>query len=330
MHVTYSRNVFIPLTNACRNACAYCGFRSSKPWIMSRREVESLLLEGVKHGCKEALFTFGEKPESNPAVGRQLHQWGYSNVLEYIYDLCLLALKHGLLPHSNPGVLTMDELKALKEVNASLGLMLENSSPRLCLKGMPHYHSPDKNPKLRLRTIRNAGKLRIPFTTGLLVGIGERMEEIEASLHDIAELHSRYGHIQEIIIQNFRPKKGTPMEACPEPSAYEMIWVIKLAKKLLPNIGLQIPPNLNPYKWGIYLLFGVNDLGGISPVTSDYINLPDAWPKVVEVESRLMPLGYRLKERLPIYPEYIARGWFSGELKPLIFKYADRDGLVIT
>lgn len=329
MHVTYSRNVFIPLTNACRNACTYCGFRSSKPWIMSRREVESLLLEGKKHGCKEALFTFGEKPESSPAVSRQLRQWGYSDVLEYLYDLCLLAIKHGLLPHSNPGVLTMDELKALRDVNASLGLMLENSSPRLCLEGMPHHHSPGKNPRLRLRTLKNAGKLRIPFTTGLLVGIGETVEEIQASLRDIAELHSRYGHIQEIIIQNFRPKKDTPMEAHPEPSVYEMIWTMKSAKELLPDIGLQVPPNLNPYTWSIYLLFGVDDLGGISPVTSDYINPPDAWPMIEDVESRLTPLGYRLKERLPIYPKYIARKWYSEELKPLIFKYADKDGFVI-
>jgi 7,8-didemethyl-8-hydroxy-5-deazariboflavin synthase CofG subunit len=223
----------------------------------------------------------------------------------------------------------MEELKALKDVSASLGLRLENSSPRLCLEGMPHYRSPGKNPRLRLRTIRNAGKLRIPFTTGLLVGMGESMEEIETSLRDIAELHSRYGHIQEIIIQNFRPKKGTLMEAYHEPSVYEMIWAIRLAKKILPKIGLQVPPNLNPYTWSIYLLFGVDDLGGISPVTNDYINPPDAWPKVEEVESRLTPLGYRLKERLPIYPEYIARGWFSGELKTLIFKYTDRDGLVI-
>lgn len=329
MNVTYSRNVFIPLTNACRNACAYCGFRSSKPWIMSRQEVESLLLRGRKHGCKEALFTFGEKPESNPAIKRQLRHWGYSNVLEYLCDLCLLALKHGLLPHSNPGVLTLEELKALKEVNASLGLMLENSSPRLCIRGMPHHRSPGKNPRLRLRTIKNAGKLRIPFTTGLLVGIGETMKEIEASLLDIMELHSEYGHIQEVIIQNFRPKRGTLMASHPEPSVCDMVRVIKSAKKLLPSVSLQVPPNLNLYTWGIYLLFGVTDLGGISPVTSDYINPLDSWPSLEEVERRAATLGYRLRERLPIYPEYIARGWYSEELEPLIFKYADRGGLVV-
>ncbi len=329
MQITYSRNVFIPLSNACRNACAYCGFRSEKPWIMPLWKVERILLDGAKRGCKEALFTFGEKPESDQAIAKQLHRWGYSNVLEYLRDLCLLALKHGLLPHSNPGVLTREELKALKEVNASMGLMLENSSPRLCLQGMPHYLSPGKDPMLRLRTLENAGKLRIPFTTGLLVGIGETMKEIEDSLREIAELHSRYGHIQEVIIQNFRPKKGTPMEACREPSAYHMIWAIKLAKKHLPNISLQVPPNLNPHTWGVYLLFGADDLGGISPVTSDCINPSDAWPRIGEVESRLASMGYRLKERLPIYPEYVSRGWYSEELKPLIIKYADRNGLAI-
>lgn len=324
MEVTYSKNVFIPLTNACRNACAYCGFRSSNPWILSRQKVESLLSKASRHGCKEALFTFGEHPESVAGISRHLEEWGYSTALEYLYDLCLLAIKHGLLPHSNPGVLTLDELRALKEVNASLGLMLENSSPRLCLEGMPHHKSPGKNPRVRLRTIRNAGRMKIPFTTGLLIGIGETREEIVTSLQDIMELHRKYGHIQEVIIQNFRPKEGTPMASFREPSALEMIQVLRLAKELMPGIGLQVPPNLNPRTWAVYLLFGANDLGGISPVTNDYINPLDSWPQIKEVEKKAALFGYRLEERLPIYPEYVEKGWFSEELKPLITKYAGR------
>jgi FO synthase subunit 1 len=327
MEVTYSRNVFIPLSNACRNACAYCGFRSNHPEILPRHKVRLLLEQGAKHGCKEALFTLGEKPESHPKIAAQLKRWGYADSTEYLYELCHLALKNSLLPHSNPGVIGREELRYLGEVNASMGLMLENSSPRLLASGMPHHRSPGKEPTGRLRMIAEAGKLKIPFTTGLLIGIGETYDEVQDSLRELAEVHARYGHIQEIIIQNFKPKKGTPMASHPEPSYEAVLMAVKSAKKILPGITLQVPPNLNP-SWPMLLSHGVSDLGGISPVTRDYINPEDAWPRVTELQNRLHLMGHRLRERLPIYPPYIFRGWFSEKTAPLIFKYIGEDGLV--
>jgi FO synthase subunit 1 len=328
MHITYSRNVFIPVSNACRNACGYCGFRSSEPEILPRRRVRLILEEGAKHGCKEALFTLGERPETHPRIAAKLKKWGYSSVVEYLYDLCLLALEHGLLPHSNPGVVTEEELKSLREVNASMGLMLENSSPRLLAPGMPHHRSPGKDPRKRLRMIAHAGRLRIPFTTGLLIGIGETPDEVRASLQDLAQLHARYGHIQEIIIQNFKPKEGTPMATHPEPGLEAVLGAVRASREILPGVAIQVPPNLN-LAWPRLLEEGVTDLGGVSPVTPDYINPGDAWPGIDELRARLAGLGHSLRERLPIYPEYISRGWFSEKTAPLIFKYVGEDGLVI-
>lgn len=328
MDVTYSRNVFIPLCNACRNACTYCGFRSDAPEILPRRKVRLILEEGARHGCKEALFTLGERPETHPGIAAQLKGWGYSSIIEYLYDLCLLALDYGLLPHSNPGVVSRDDLNLLKEVNASMGLMLENSSPRLLEPGMPHYRSPGKDPSKRLRVIADAGRLKIPFTTGLLIGIGETHAEVRASLKDLARLHARHGNIQEIIIQNFKPKKGTPMASHPEPGYEAVLRAVRAAREILPDVTLQVPPNLNP-EWHALLEEGVSDLGGISPVTHDYINPEDAWPRVRELRERLQIMGHRLRERLPIYPAYISMEWFSEKTAPLIFKYSGEDGLVV-
>lgn len=326
--MTYSRNVFIPLSNACRNICAYCGFRSDRPTILSRRTVRRLLEQGSKRGCKEALFTLGENPESHPSIAKKLKKWGYADTIEYLYDLCLLALEYGLLPHSNPGVVDTEALRALREVNASMGLMLENSSPRLLAPGMPHHLSPGKNPELRLQFIAEAGRLKIPFTTGLLIGIGETYNEVITSLKDLASLQARYGHIQEVIIQNFKPKAGTPMAGYPEPGLADILKAVKAARELIPETAIQVPPNLNPH-WHKLIDHGVSDLGGISPVTRDYINPEDAWPRIKELEERLKAMGHHLRERLPIYPAYIFKGWFSSKTAPLIFKYAGKDGLVV-
>ena len=328
MLITYSKNIFIPVTDACINSCAYCGFKSNKPKIMSMRTINSLILTAKKMGCKEALFTYGENPESNTFIRKQLKKWGFSSSLEYLYYLCRLSLKHGILPHSNPGVLNLEELKTIKELNASLGLMLENSSTRFHLEGMPHYNCPSKKPKVRLRTLQNAGKLKIPYTTGLLIGIGETMGEIEDSLNEIAKVHSKYNNIQEIIIQNFRPKKETSMEKFPTPTTYKMIYTLKMARNLFPKVGIQIPPNLNPYTWSIYPLFGMDDLGGISPVTTDYINPMDNWPDIPNLKQILTNLNFQLRERLPIYPKFINKGWYSNELEELILNYVNKDGLV--
>jgi 7,8-didemethyl-8-hydroxy-5-deazariboflavin synthase CofG subunit len=324
--VSYSRNIFIPLTNACRNACAYCGFRSEKPYIMKEEEVLRLLRAGASKRCHEALFTFGEKPEVYPEIERALARMGYASIVEYLYHLCEAALELGLLPHSNPGVIGYEELRTLREVNASMGLMLENVSERLCEQGMPHEHSPGKHPRERLRMIEDAGRLRIPFTTGLLIGIGETSREVAESLLALRRLSDRYGHIQEVIIQNFKPKRGTPMEHHPEPSLFRMLRVVRAAAELFPHRGVQVPPNLNPHTYAIFLLHGANDLGGVSPVTRDYINPEDAWPLEREMRLLVEEMGLSLKLRLPIYPEYIKKGWYSERVGEVISRTATGDG----
>jgi FO synthase subunit 1 len=324
--VTYSKNVFIPLTNACRNACAYCGFRSDKPYIMREEEVLRILKAGAAKGCREALFTFGEKPEVYPEIEKALSKMGYASVIEYLYHLCEASLELGLLPHSNPGVIGEAEMRALREVNASMGLMLENASERLCGKGMPHEHSPGKRPEARLRMIELAGKLRIPFTTGLLIGIGETSEEVAFSLMQLKKLSDKYGHIQEIIIQNFKPKKDTPMQHSREPSLFKMLKVVRASSELFPELDIQVPPNLNPSTYAIFLLHGASDLGGISPLTKDYINPEDAWPRVDEMRLLVEELGLTLRQRLPIYPKYIAKGWYSERVGEVISQYATEDG----
>jgi len=324
--VTYSKNVFIPLTNACRNACAYCGFRSDKPYIMREEEVLRILKAGAAKGCREALFTFGEKPEVYPEIEKALSKMGYASVIEYLYHLCEASLELGLLPHSNLGVIGEAEMRALREVNASMGLMLENASERLCGKGMPHEHSPGKRPEARLRMIELAGKLRIPFTTGLLIGIGETSEEVAFSLMQLKKLSDKYGHIQEIIIQNFKPKKGTPMQHSREPSLFRMLKVVRASSELFPELDIQVPPNLNPSTYAIFLLHGASDLGGISPLTKDYINPEDAWPRVEEMRLLVEELGLTLRQRLPIYPKYIAKGWYSERVGEVISQYATEDG----
>ncbi|NOZ58911.1 MAG: 7,8-didemethyl-8-hydroxy-5-deazariboflavin synthase subunit CofG [Euryarchaeota archaeon] len=324
--VSYSRNIFIPLTNACRNACAYCGFRSEKPYLMQEEEVLRLLRAGAELRCREALFTFGERPEVYPEIERALAKMGYASVVEYLYHLCERALKLGLLPHSNPGVVGYEELRSLREVNASMGLMLENASERLCGRGMPHEHSPGKRPRERLRMIASAGKLRIPFTTGLLIGIGETSKEIAESLLALKRLSDRYGHIQEVIIQNFKPKKGTPMEHSPEPSLFRILKVVRAAAELFREQGVQVPPNLNQRTYAIFLLHGANDLGGVSPLTKDYINPEDAWPREREMRLLVEEMGLTLRQRLPIYPEYVKKGWYSERVGEVISQTATRDG----
>ncbi len=325
--VTFSKNVFIPVTNACRNKCAYCGFRSSTPRIMSRADVAKILESGKKHGCKEALFTLGEHPESVKEIKEDLRSWGYSSITEYLRDLCEDAIGYGLLPHSNIGVSTSEDLKTLKDVNASLGLMLESVSERLCGKGMPHELSPGKRPDVRLKFIGEAGKLKIPFTTGLLIGIGETNKEIIDSMKALRKLQDRHGHLQEIIIQNFVPHPGTPMENAKAPSTDKMLKVVIASRTAFPDVGIQVPPNLIS-DWRAFIAYGVDDLGGISPVTEDYINPGYVWPKLEEITSAVTGMGLNLRERLPIYPNYIKRGWYSNAIEPLVEGYSDEDGLV--
>jgi 7,8-didemethyl-8-hydroxy-5-deazariboflavin synthase CofG subunit len=295
---------------------------------MRRKEVQSVLEAGARAGAKEALFTFGERPESDDDVRKTLEGWGYAGMNEYLLDLCRDAIKAGLLPHTNAGALSHEEMKALKEVNASMGLMLESVSERLCESGMPHEQSPGKRPEVRIKTIEDAGRLEIPFTTGILIGIGELPEEVHASIWKIKELSDRYGHIQEIIIQNFKPKAGTPMEGAGEPDVKEMVDTVRGVLATMPDAHVQVPPNLNSGTWPLYVKEGASDIGGISSTTKDYINPEAEWPDVKKLEAEASEAGIKLKERLAVYPEFIRKGWYPESIKKLIEKYASSEGLV--
>jgi len=317
--VTYSRNVFVPLTNACRNRCAYCGFRSDKPTLLSPQEVKTLLSKA--NNASEALFTFGEMPEVFSEIKKMLESLGYSNFIDYIVDMNKLAISMGLLPHTNAGVLDKEEIKKLKNFNASMGLMLEQAVELEC-----HADSPGKKPEVRIKMIKNAGKLEIPFTTGILVGIGETFDDRLYSLEIIADLHDNYGHIQEVIIQNFKPKTGTPMENVSPPSINEMLEVVRAAKKILPDdITVQIPPNLVDDVYP-FIKAGARDVGGISDVTPDFINPESPWPTIEKIK-RCLKDEFILRERLPIYPKYIKMGWYSKEISQLVETLSDEEGL---
>ena len=310
--ITFSRNVFIPLTTVCRNRCDYCGFRTpvQEGCILGPDEVGRLLRHGAATGCTEALFTFGERPEAEPGFSALLSALGYESILDYCYDLCLLAIREGLLPHTNAGVLGYAEMERLREVNASMGLMLET------VADLPaHRNSPGKRPEERIRMMEDAGRLRIPFTTGILVGIGETMGDREESLMAIRDLHRRYGHIQEVIVQNFCPKEGTPMARSPGVSTDEMCVTIEIARDILPReVAVQVPPNLADA--ASLVPCGADDLGGVSPVTPDYINPEHPWPGTGELEK--VAGDAELRERLCIYPRFIAMGWYPPSIEGLI------------
>jgi FO synthase subunit 1 len=320
--VTYSKNVFIPVTNICRNRCGYCGFRREpgQPGarLMKPEEAVSILENGVKAGCTEALFTFGERAEEVSGYGAMLEELGYSSTLEYVLFLCETAIDIGILPHTNAGIMTRPELKALKPLNASMGLMLESTAVLDA-----HENCPGKVPERRLETIREAGRLKIPYTTGLLIGIGENRDDRIESLEAIAALHMEYGHIQEVIIQNFAPKPGTAMENFPEPSVEVMMDAVALAARILPDdVAVQVAPNLIDPK--ALIAKGVTDLGGISPLTIDWINPEAEWPDIKDLQKKLGDIP--LKERLPVYPQYVKRGWYSERIGSLIERLSDREG----
>ena len=308
--ITYSKNVFLPLTKICRNECGYCTFREDPEsldgnLIMKPSEVLDTIQKADLFNCKEALFTFGEQSDETNLVVSELDELGFNTMLEYLHFLCSDTLqKTGLFPHSNPGILKKKELKMLREVNASMGLMLETSSPRI-METIAHEKSPGKNPKLRIETIKNAGKLKIPFTTGLLIGIGETVSERADSLIELRRIQDKYGHIQEIIIQNFKPKPGIPMENFNEPTLAEMIKMVSVTKLLFPDVSIQIPPNLNNQNSQIFLMAGADDWGGVSPLTPDYVNPEAPWPEIEKLKIATEELGFKLQERLPVYPKYI-------------------------
>lgn len=314
--VTYSKNVFLPLTNICRNECGYCTFREDPESpeaniLLKPQEVMSIIHKADKYGCREALFAFGERADESTPVKNALKSLGFEGILEYLYHLCEKTLKEtNLLPHSNPGILNEKELKMLREVNASMGLMLESSSTRL-METVAHNKSPGKDPELRIETIENAGKLKIPFTTGLLIGIGETIGERADSLLEIRRIQDKYGHIQEIIIQNFTPKPGIEMVTHPEPSLLEMIRMVSVCKLLFPDCSVQVPPNLNRNTAPMFLLAGADDWGGVSPLTKDFVNPEAPWPEIDELKNFTDELGFQLKERLPVYPKYLNEEFLS-------------------
>ncbi len=315
-YVTFSKNVFIPITNICKNKCHYCGFRrdpdSADAHLMTPDQVSVLLSKGASSRCTEALFTSGEPGE---LISGALAEISYSNFVEYVADLCRMAIAHGLLPHTNAGTLSCDELRMLKPLNASMGLMLETIASVAA-----HEDSPSKSPSARLKVIEDAGRLGIPFTTGILVGIGENREDRIKSLMAIRELHLRYGHTQEVIIQPFVPKPNTSMFNHKPPSTEEIQETIVLARRILPpEVAIQVPPNLMPPSLSVP--YGASDLGGISAVTIDYINPDNEWPALETLKART-----RLRERLPVYPRFILDEWYGAETEELMSKYADEDG----
>ncbi|HET7850633.1 MAG TPA: 7,8-didemethyl-8-hydroxy-5-deazariboflavin synthase CofG, partial [Pseudolabrys sp.] len=333
--ISYSRKVFIPLTQLCRDVCHYCTFahppRPGERAFLTREEVLAIARAGRAAGCKEALFTLGDKPELRyRAVRDELGQLGHATTLSYLAEMAALVFKEtGLLPHLNPGVLAKDDLAALRKVSVSQGIMLESASGRLMDKGGPHHGSPDKEPALRLATIRTAGEQSIPFTTGILIGIGEtRRERIDALLA-LRNLHERYGHIQEIIIQNFRPKPGTRMADVPAPSLEEHLWTIAMARLIFPpSMNIQAPPNLSPGALRRLIEAGINDWGGVSPVTPDHVNPEAPWPHLQVLERATVAAGKQLHERLAIYPAFAAdhRKWTDPALHAAVLQRIDGEG----
>ncbi len=304
--ITYSRKVFIPLTNLCRDYCGYCTFRRDPgdhgAHTMTREEVLAVVREGEALGCTEALLSLGDKPELIfPEMRDDLRKLGYSSTLQYLEAICELILREtNVLPHPNPGLLSAQWIARLAAVSPSMGLMLESTKHLAA-----HDDAPDKVPAKRLKTIEEAGKQGVPFTTGLLIGIGETAEDRVDTLLAIRDLHERYGHIQEVIVQNFRAKANIPMRDHPEPTHGEMLRTIAVARILMPEMNIQAPPNLSSMDYEDFLEAGINDWGGISPLTPDFINPERPWPHLDQLKLRTEARGNILRQRLPVYPEFV-------------------------
>jgi FO synthase len=334
--ISYSRKVFIPLTRLCRDVCHYCTFAEAPtaghtPYL-TPDEVLAIARAGEAAGCTEALFTLGDKPELRYAAAREaLAALGYTTTIEYLVAMCALVLREtSLLPHANPGVMTRAEIAALRAVTASQGIMLESTSERLCEKGGVHYGSPDKAPAVRLETLRLAGELKVPFTTGILIGIGETRAERLDALRAIRDLHARYGHIQEVIVQNFRAKADTKLAGAEEPDLDDLCWTIAQARLILgPAMNIQAPPNLSPGVYQRLVEAGLNDWGGVSPVTPDHVNPEAPWPAVEELARRSAEMGKVLVNRLAVYSSYVKKAaeWLAPEVATRVRRLSDAEGL---
>lgn len=332
--ISFSKKVFIPLTRLCRDYCGYCTFRRDPGEeggrFLTPDEVLAIAEAGRRAGCKELLFSLGDQPERLfPEAAAQLGKLGFARTLDYLAAMTELTLNRtGLLPHANPGLMGRDDLVRLRQSNVSMGLMLENSSSRLLRKGGAHWKAPDKVPSLRLRTIEEAGRLRIPFTTGILIGIGETMEERVDSLLAIRSLHERYGHIQEVIVQNFRAKPETRFAAMPEPSLDDLLRTLAVARLILGGeISVQAPPNLSFEAFPRLIEAGLNDWGGVSPITLDFINPEAAWPAIDLLREKTASYGFELRERLSIYPEFaLQRDFVHADVQAHLDRLRDKEG----
>ncbi len=329
--VTFSKKAFFNIVNLCKDTCSYCTYKSepgeAKLSLMSKQQISELLTLAKKYRCVEALFVTGEQPEQRYQEARDwLKENGFKSTAEYLIHSSELALKMGLFPHTNAGNLNYEEMKELKKTNVSMGIMLENVSERLTEKGMPHHLAASKRPKTRLEILENSGKLGIPMTTGILVGIGETIDEIIDSLFAIKQLDDKHGNIQEVILQNFQPKPDTRMKD--EPSADEKYFklVVALSRIIMPQMNIQIPPNLSPKSYQSFLSVGINDWGGISPLTPDFVNPEFSWPEIDQVDENSKKAGFDLKCRFPIYPEYFS--FISKELRDKMAVIENEEGFV--
>jgi len=329
--VTFSKKAFFNIINLCKDTCSYCTYKAepteTKLSLMSKQQILELLLLAKKYRCVEALFVTGEQPEQKYQEARDwLRKNGFKTTVEYLIHASELALDTGLFPHTNAGNLNYEEMKELKKTNVSIGVMLENVSERLTERGMPHQLAASKRPKARLEILENSGKLDIPMTTGILVGIGETMDEIIDSIFAIKKLNDKYGNIQEVILQNFQPKQDTKMRD--EPSADEKYFkiVVALSRIIMPQMNIQIPPNLSPRSYQSFLSVGINDWGGISPLTPDFVNPEFSWPEINKVDENSKKAGFDLKCRFPVYPEYFSS--ISKELRDKMLVIENEDGFV--
>ncbi|MCY3541579.1 MAG: 5-amino-6-(D-ribitylamino)uracil--L-tyrosine 4-hydroxyphenyl transferase CofH [Gammaproteobacteria bacterium] len=332
--ITYSKKVFIPLTQLCRDVCHYCTFAKTpgklKSTFLTVDEVLAIARKGEALGCKEALFTLGEKPELRYRVAREwLSDAGFDSTIEYLTHVAGQVLENtNLLPHVNPGNLTSEEIRSLRQVAPSMGIMLESSAERLTQKGMPHFGSPDKVPAVRLATLKRLGELRVPTTTGILIGIGETRAERVESLFDIRRVHEEYDHIQEVIVQNFRAKPYTLMADAVEPTSEELRWTISVARLIFgPNMSIQAPPNLSPDTLRLIVNAGINDWGGVSPLTPDFVNPEAPWPQLEKLAQATEEAGKNLHERLTVYPRFINDRWLDANLLSDVLKRIDAEGL---
>lgn len=329
--VTFSKKAFFNLVNLCRDVCDYCTYKSEpgqqKISMMNKKNIGDLARLAKKYGCIEALFVTGERPEQKYQEAREwLKKNGFSSTFEYLVYASEIALSEGLFPHTNAGNLTKSEMSELKKTNVSMGLMLENSSERLTEKNMPHHLAPSKNPRARIRALENAGEIKMPMTTGLLIGIGETPNEIIDSIFAIKKIDGKYRHIQEVILQNFQPKQDTKMGdfASAEENYFKII--VALTRVIMPQMNIQIPPNLSPDSYQSFLQVGINDWGGISPLTPDYVNPEFSWPKIEYVTKNTENAGYELKARFPVYPEFMHL--VNSDLYDKMSELMDGDGMV--